>query len=379
MEMNSLSPNHRSAAMSLLTDAIGAKRGSTLAIIAEDPELGYYDALVPQCVAATAAKIDVNPTIIPVSNHVGVQDIPPIVRTALETDDHVLFQARLGDTLRFSSLPGKASVTMSYALDLSVLGGPACTTPHRVLNEIQSIYQDAVDHARTWRIQCPLGTDLSGEQDIQQIDAGSTKDFSVVRYPVCAPRPISCSSANGIVAVAHWLMASGNRAYADNQLLLSDVVFAEISDGRIVDYWGPARTVAQVKAHTERVGRQFGVDHTVVHSWHAGINPGASYPVEATTNLERWGMVAFANPRYLHFHVCGDYAPGEIAWSVFDASVQFDGKQLWKDGKFVFLDGEETREILTRYGIDRLPDRRDIGVPRIEPPVDMQTTKLMQV
>ena len=106
--MISFSSEHRSVAMSLLTEVIGAKRGDTLAIIAEDPELEFYDALVPQCVAFTAAEIDVKARIIPVSNHYGVQDIPPAVRTALETDDHILFQARLGNTLRFSSLPGKA-------------------------------------------------------------------------------------------------------------------------------------------------------------------------------------------------------------------------------------------------------------------------------
>jgi hypothetical protein len=32
--------------------------------------------------------------------------------------------------------------------------------------------------------------------------------------------------------------------------------------------------------------------------------------------------VAFANPRYLHFHTCGNYAPGEIAWSLFDVKVE---------------------------------------------------------
>ena len=74
-------------------------------------------------------------------------------------------------------------------------------------------------------------------------------------------------------------------------------------------------------------------------------------------------MVAFANPRYLHFHTCGDYAPGEIAWSEFDASVQFNGRQFWKNGHYIFLDGSEIREIMTHHSIVHLPVRRDIGIP----------------
>lgn len=353
----------RKGAHSLITDAIGAKSGDTLAIIAEDAGLGIYDAMVPVCVADVARELGIETTIIPVDDHVGLSDIPAPVLAALETATHVLFHARLGDTLRFDAIPGQASVTMSYALDLSVLGGPACTVPHRVMRDIQSAYEAIVDRAETWRIRCPLGTDLSGTQDVEKIAAGEAEDFTVIRYPVCAPRPISCQTANGVVAVTHWLMASGNRKYDDDELLLPDVVLAEIANGRIVDFSGPAGQIERMRAHGERVGQQFGIDPWIVHSWHAGINPGAFYAVDATVDLERWGKVAFANPRYLHFHTCGAYAPGEIAWSLFDASAEFDGRSLWQDGAFVFLDDPEVAAVLAVHRIKDLPVRRDIGVP----------------
>ncbi|MCR9137775.1 MAG: hypothetical protein NXI27_17385 [Alphaproteobacteria bacterium] len=353
----------RKGARSLITEAIGARSGDTLAIIAEDAGLGIYDAMVPVCVADVAGELGIAATIIPVGDHAGLSDIPKPVLDALETATHVLFHARLGDTLRFDTIPGKASVTMSYALDLSVLGGPACTIPHGVMREIQTAYDAVVDRAETWRICCPLGTDISGTQDLDKIAAGDAEDFTVIRYPVCAPRPISCKTANGVVAVTHWLMASGNQKYDDDELLLPEIVLAEIENGRVVDFKGPAEQIARMRTHGERVGRQFGIDPWIVHSWHAGINPGAFYPVEATVDLERWGKVAFANPRYLHFHTCGAYAPGEIAWTLFDASAEFDGRPIWIDGNFVFVDDPEVKTILSAHQLASLPIRQDIGIP----------------
>ena len=92
------------------------------------------------------------------------------------------------------------------------------------------------------------------------------------------------------------------------------------------------------------------------------MNPGAFYPVRATADLERWGKVAFANPRYLHFHTCGNYAPGEIAWTLFDASAEFDSRPLWVDGAFTFLDDPTVGSILNRAGIQDIEIRRDIGI-----------------
>ena len=69
-------------------------------------------------------------------------------------------------------------------------------------------------------------------------------------------------------------------------------------------------------------------------------------------------------PRYLHFHTCGDYAPGEIAWSLFDATVLIDGETYWQEGRFVFLERPEVRRLLDEYDLlpDALEPRHDIGI-----------------
>ncbi|MFZ1726501.1 MAG: hypothetical protein WBO29_03670 [Albidovulum sp.] len=354
--------NPRAGARSLIEDAIKARKGDTLAIVAEDPRLGIYDATVPQCVADVAREMGIETHIISVGDHAGLDEVPPKVKHALTNCDHVLFHSRLGDTLRFSAIPGGASKTMSYALDIGVLGGPSCTVPHRVMEQIRTAYDGVVNRARTWRVTCPLGTDISGTQDVEAVAAGKVEDFTVTRYPVCAPRPLSCDTASGVVVLAHWLMASGNRKYPDDELMLPEPIRARIKNGRIVDFDGPEPLVALVHAQYRRVGELFGMDPFTVHSWHAGLNPGTFYPLRARSGLERWGKVAFANPRYLHFHTCGNYAPGEIAWTLFDASASFDGRDIWRDGALSFLNSDEVRAILAAEGIAELEVRRDIGV-----------------
>ncbi|OED39368.1 hypothetical protein AB833_15660 [Chromatiales bacterium (ex Bugula neritina AB1)] len=357
------SSNQIAGARSLIEGAIGAVPGETLAIIAEDPALGIYDDKVPACVAGTANSMGIKSSIITVGNCAGLEQIPPAVTSALIHSDHVLFQSRLGDTLRFSDIPGGAGKTMSYALDIDILGSASCTVPHRVLERIRSAYEQHADTAESWRVTCPNGTDISGTQDIQAVARGEAEDFTVTRFPVCAPRPISCSTATGVVAITHWLMASGNKPYPDDELLLPDLIMAQVENGRIIDLSGSAKLVDKVRCHYTRVGKYLNLDPWEVHSWHAGINPGCSYRHRAESNLERWGKVAFANPRYLHFHTCGSYAPGEIAWSLFDATVELNGKLFWNKGDFVYLQHAEVQAIVTEEGLQPLVVSTDIGIP----------------
>jgi len=78
----------------------------------------------------------------------------------------------------------------------------------------------------------------------------------------------------------------------------------------------------------------------------------------AVDNLTRWSGSAFGNPRYLHFHTCGNYAPGEICVSVFDPSIAVDGVTLWRNGTLKFADAPEVRQLQNRYpGIRALFER----------------------
>jgi len=159
-------------------------------------------------------------------------------------------------------------------------------------------------------------------------------------------------------------MSTANRVYQNSFLKLDEPVMAVVDAGRIVDFEGPKDLVGKVRSHYQRVGNLFDIEADVVHSWHAGIHPKAFYPLKATSDIDRWGSVAFANPRYLHFHTCGNYAPGEIAWSIFDATVELDGRVYWNRGHFTFLDSADLRKRLVHYDLDdwAFEQRFDIGV-----------------
>ena len=110
-------------------------------------------------------------------------------------------------------------------------------------------------------------------------------------------------------------------------------MFAEVELGRITGFAGDRGVVERVSDHYDRVASLFGIDADVVHSWHAGIHPGCAFAADAAADPDLWSNTAFGNPRFLHFHTCGDYPPGEISWMVLDRTVIVDGQAFWQSGR----------------------------------------------
>ena len=61
--------------------------------------------------------------------------------------------------------------------------------------------------------------------------------------------------------------------------------------------------------------------------------PVQTYAKPAADDPDRWSNNVFTNPRFLHIHTCGAYAPGEICWMVQDPTVSVDGRDLWRQGR----------------------------------------------
>ena len=163
-------------------------------------------------------------------------------------------------------------------------------------------------------------------------DADGGADVSVQRFPLGVPKPMNASGFSGRVAVARYLAPTGSKVYQPATLEIECTIFAEIESGRIKDFSGDDACVAQARAHYERVASLFGIDGHVVHSWHAGIHPACTSRRNAAEDPDRWANTVFPNPRFLHFHTCGDYAPGEICWMVLDHTITVDGEALWEKG-----------------------------------------------
>jgi hypothetical protein len=57
--------------------------------------------------------------------------------------------------------------------------------------------------------------------------------------------------------------------------------------------------------------------------------------MDAVDDPDRWSNSVFTNPRFLHVHTCGNYAPGEICWMLLDPTVSIDGTRMWDNGRFI--------------------------------------------
>ncbi|CAN0531806.1 unnamed protein product [Laminaria digitata] len=212
-------------------------------------------------------------------------------------------------------------------------------------------------------VSCPLGTAFSCEVTDRSRESG---DVAVRRFPMGVPQPVLAEKFTGRVALARYLTPTGNRSYEPASLAIGRTVFVDVENGRIKGFDGDAETVADVRQHYKTVSDIFGIDPDFVHSWHAGIHAGTTFKKAAADNPDRWSNSVFTNPRFLHIHTCGAYAPGEICWMVLDHTVSVDDKTLWRDGRLCLDDFEPLRRHAEKWPVvaDLLASPSDdIGVP----------------
>ncbi len=325
-------------AQNLLRNCINVQSGQSVLLIAEpDASFYHYDAV--EIVEHEARQLGAYVRVVKPALIKGPETFPDSLAGEVDKSDHTIFFSRIGDNIRFTKIRGRGTKTVCYALDAELLGSDFCTTPHNIMQEmLGSLLQD-IDNANEWRITCPLGTDLKGTfQNQGSRRTVNDNAFTLGTFPIVIFPPIPCDTMSGRAVITHWLSATSNRHYEPANLVLDHSVSVFVENGKIRDFEGDATTVANIRRHYDHIGSLFGIEPCNVHSWHAGVNPMTHYPHPAIENIERWGAVAFASPRYTHFHTCGDYPPGEIAWSMFDTTIYVDNKKYWKDGKFVYLE-----------------------------------------
>tara|TARA_B100000214_G_C23830742_1_gene564047 strand:- start:214 stop:828 length:615 start_codon:yes stop_codon:yes gene_type:complete len=176
-----------------------------------------------------------------------------------------------------------------------------------------------------------------------------SKDVSVERFPLGVSQPVLCNSFTGRVALTRYLTPTGSSVYQPATLSIPKIVYAEVEKGQIVRFSGDKDTVTKVNKHYAHVAKLFGIDGSIVHSFHAGIHPGASYLYSASENPDRWSNNVFTNPKFLHFHTCGAYAPGEICWMILNPTINIDGNNLWEQGQLKTERFEKTRACLDEW------------------------------
>lgn len=315
-------------ARNLLLGCAQALPGDALLIVRENPGLGFYGHGLAEAVAGTAVALglSVRTATVPFLEQIDV--LPAELLPDMARAEHVLFLARLGDQLRFQAMPKGPRPIVSYVLDTGMLASPLGTCAYAGFVALKLAIDRMFAAAGDIRLTCERGTDLRGR--VEAASAGG--DVSVRRFPMTVFSPIDTRHFAGIVAVAHCLAGTGARYYQPYGLALPATVFAVVDGNRITGWQGEPAEVAVVEAHYRHVAGCFGIDPDHVHSWHAGIHPGCAYPQPAHENFERWSGGAFGNPRLLHFHTCGAYAPGEICWNILDPTIAVDGLAIWECG-----------------------------------------------
>jgi hypothetical protein len=341
--MSEMSPER--GARNLLNNCARAKAGDRLLIAYESAEYGYFDEAAVGVVTRAAQELGLLVSAVDVGFNPGNPRLSPELLTQFEAADVILFLARLGDQLRFSDMPAGKKIIVSFALTRELFGSGFSNGHHDAFLNIKAAVNDLLSKADEVRLTCPLGTDVRGRPEMNLSPEGDT---TILRFPMSVFTPVPAHSFSGRVALK-FLTGTGSKYYHDYTIEFADPVFAVMENGRLQRFDGNPTDAARAEAHYDRVATLFGINREFVHSWHAGIHPGCAYPWDARENWERWGGASFGNPRILHFHTCGAYAPGEISWNVIDPSIEVDGVMYWENGVFHAAVLPTGPEILARY------------------------------
>ncbi len=356
----------REGARNLLVNCVAIKPGERVLIVGEDGSDVYYDKAVCNLIAQEAYGLGAHAEVLIAPDTNGPKDFPKCVSYAMQQASCTIFVARLGDQLRFCPLPGNGRKAMCYVPDIDYLADPFARNHYDILRRVNAAMENAIEHAGTYRITCPRGTDLTASLGPVSADAPPANrmtQFSVELFPVMIFPPVTCAGMSGRLALSHWLTTSSTRKFPDPVLKLDTTVTAHIECGRITRFDGDPAEANRIETHFDRVGGLVGGDPMAVNSWHTGINPRTFYKKQPAQNVEQWADLVYGSPRFTHFHACGS-DPGDISIMLLDATISFDGEDYWKDGRFVFLDRPEIAGILNEFQTDReaFEMRWDIGI-----------------
>jgi len=315
-------------ARNLLLNCAHLKAGDRVLIVQEDPALGWYDRDASQALGREAAALGMPVAFLDVGGPEDEEASLAADRAAVDADC-VIYMARIGDLDRFAPGADDKTRVMCYARTADELASAYGRTHHDAMLGLKEAVNDILLGADRIAVSCPLGTSFTCDVTDRSRESG---DVAVRRFPMGVPQPVLAERCTGRVALARYLTPTGNRSYEPASLVIDETVFVNVEAGRITGYDGNAATIDRVRNHYRTVAETFGIDPDYVHSWHAGIHPGATFAKTAAADPDRWSNSVFTNPRFLHIHTCGAYAPGEICWMVLDPTVSVDGTDLWQAG-----------------------------------------------
>ena len=348
----------------LLLKCVDIKPGESLLLVMEPQDISIYEETIGNLIHQRAHDLGAAISVVRPNLISDPRDFPEPVIAKMAAVDHTLFLSRLGDYCRFHTLQSDSTKTLCYARSAETLNSAFSGTCHHLMSKLLQKFERELMAANHWHISCELGTDIEGTFCWPSLNEGNDDEFSLELFPVTTFKPVPCNTACGVVAISRWLLPGAAAKVDPATLSFDDVVNIEVRNGAMVAMSGPDRSMDKINRYYDFVANELSVNRNRVHSWHAGINPFTEFLDDVDNNLEKWGAISFASPRYLHFHTCGDVPPGELAWSIFNPSVTIDGERFWHNGQFSWLQREDNRALLadTEGGLSLLQSSCDIGV-----------------
>lgn len=322
----------RRGAENLLVTCGGLTAGDRVLVLQEDPANGYYDQDIVDAVVDCAQALNIR-------TEQRILDFNPMgggvssdLVTAMKQADRTLFLSRTGDQIRFDASMAGIHPIMSYALNGDMLASGFGCANYTGFVALKNAVNALLARASFIHVTCPLGTNFSGPGTTYP--QSNAPDVSVARFPMSVFAPVPAAGFSGVIYQEGFLVGTGSKFYEPYGCALTAPVVIHFDSDRITKITGDDKDVRAAKDHYGKVGEMFGLDPFTMHSWHAGLHPGCAFPMAAADNFERWSGSAFGNPRLMHFHTCGHYAPGEISLNVLDPTIEIDGVAVWKDGVF---------------------------------------------
>ena len=313
----------------LLNNCAELNENDTLLIISEDSKFGWYDKDISIAVYDYAKnKLGLSTELLIVGEP--KNNAKDTLEKIIDNYDCAIFFARIGDQERFEKPLSNTKRIMSYVRNIDSLCSLFASTNYEEMQRFKDVINKIIFDADNIEISCHLGTNLKGTIDKKNIN--QNEDTSVVRFPVVVPSPILAKNFSGEVVLDGYLTSTGSKVYEPISLKIESPVTATILNGKIANLNGEKKVVEKIVKHYETVSKIFNIDHDIVHSWHAGINPGIHYSNSVEENPDRWSNTIFPSPKYLHFHTCGNYAPGEICWMIANHNIKIDTVPLWENG-----------------------------------------------
>ena len=333
----------------LLVNVGGVKAGTKLLIVnarggGVEPEVSD---LIEREALTMGALVDVMWT----DNARALEEISPVVAAAYKTADVTIFNHRIGAIVRF--LPReRGTFVINYAWTRALLASPMARTHPAYWTEMLKKLHPALGRAKSWRVTCPNGTDLScpiepGAAPAHAVAGGQT--FSTAEFPAGVFVPLDALECSGKLAM-RWFNVSGVRYFDPVQKSFDDVVIATVDKGRMTKIDGKPATVAAVRAFFDEIGKRVNKDPYVINSWHAGVNASAVPTERLDEDIDAWMWVAHNHPRVAHFHVMGEDVPGEYSLIVLDPTIEIDGEKLWDRGTFAFAGKPEVQSAIAKFG-----------------------------